>query len=348
MECRIGKVDSRCWVLSFGVLHIFFLCFKRRDGNGRCDGQAKLCILKLLGATNLLEPDKRGDVSSSERKRLLSLAYGYLGSLVEAEDIVQEGLLRFEQSKHTVIKNVEAWLTTVVTRLSIDRLRSAQRRREVYPGEWLPEPIFKAPTPEQDAITRSRLTIGLLYLLEKLEPQQRIIFVLREIFDHSYRSIAEITGKSEAACRQLMARARAALDRGKQAPLVSPAIASSIVNRFINALANGDEKELLAIVARDAVLVGDGGGKVPSILNPVYGADRITRFFLGVRSRHGDVLVARPATVNSGAGILTFRDGQLVSVASLAIQDDQITAIYSVSNPDKIHADQQFTYFEGP
>jgi RNA polymerase sigma-70 factor (ECF subfamily) len=292
----------------------------------------------LLSSPNLQEPDKvrHHAGSQSERKRLLSLAYGYLGSLVEAEDIVQEALLRFEQSDHASIQNVEAWLTTVVTRLSIDKLRSAQHRREVYPGEWLPEPIFRAPTPEQDAITRSRLSVGLLYLLEKLEPEQRVVFVLREVFEHSYQSIAEITGKSEAACRQLLVRARAALDRAKEAPPVSGTIAESVVTRFIDALAQGDEKARLGIIAQDAVLVADGGGKVPSILNPVYGADRITRFFLGLRRKDGNVLEVRPSTVNSGPGMLTFRDGQLVSVACVSIQDDRITAIYSVSNPDKI------------
>jgi RNA polymerase sigma-70 factor (ECF subfamily) len=272
-----------------------------------------------------------------DTKRLLSLAYGYLGSLVEGEDIVQEALLRLEQSDKKSIRNAEAWLTTVVTRLCIDKLRSAQHRREVYPGEWLPEPVFNAPTPEQDAITRSRLSVGLLYLLEKLEPEQRVVFILREVFEHSYQSIAEIAGKSEAACRQLMVRARAALDRAREVPPPAKTIAASVVDRFIDALGNGDEKELLGIIAHDAVLVGDGGGKVPSILNPVYGADRIVRFFLGVMRKEGNVFEeVRPATVNSGPGMLTFRDGQLVSVVSVSIEGNRIAAIYSVNNPDKI------------
>lgn len=296
----------------------------------------------MLSSTHLKEATRLDHVPSpSQRKRLVSLAYGYLGSLVEGEDIVQEALLRFQQSDHASIQNAEAWLTTVVTRLSIDKLRSAQHRREVYPGEWLPEPVFAAPTPEQDAITRSRLTVGLLYLLEKLEPEQRVVFVLREVFEHSYQSIAEIAGKSEAACRQLMVRARAALERAKQAPLVPRTVSSSIVSRFIDALAHGDEKELLGIIAQDAVLISDGGGKVPSTLNPVYGADRITRFFLGLLRKHAGIFEdVRFATVNSGPGVLTFRDGQLVSVASVSIEDGRIAAIYSVSNPDKIHIDR--------
>jgi RNA polymerase sigma-70 factor, ECF subfamily len=300
---------------------------------------AKFCTLNLLSSPDLQESSKISltVASSSERKRLLSLAYGYLGSLAEAEDIVQEALLRFEQSDQASMRNPEAWLTTVVTRLCIDKLRSAQHRREVYPGEWLPEPVFNAPTPEQDAITRSRLSVGLLYLLEKLEPEQRVVFVLREVFEHSYQLIAEIVGKSEAACRQLMVRARAALDRVPQVPPVLGTVESSILTRFIHALAQGDEKELLRILSPDSVLISDGGGKVPSTINPIYGADRITRFFLGIRRKQGNVLEVRPATVNSGPGLLTFRDGQLVSVTYVSIQDDRINAIYSVSNPDKIH-----------
>jgi RNA polymerase sigma-70 factor (ECF subfamily) len=270
-----------------------------------------------------------------ERRRLLSLAYGYLGSLVEGEDIVQEALLRLEQSNPESIRNPEAWLTTVVTRLCIDKLRSAQRRKEVYPGEWLPEPVFDAPTPEQDAITRSRLSMGLLYLLEKLEPEQRVVFVLREVFEHSYQSIAEIVGKSEAACRQLMVRARAVMERSREVPLASRTVAASVVSRFIDALARGDEKALLGLLARDSVLVGDGGGKVPSIVNPLYGADHIARFFLGIWRKAGSFDI-RPATVNSGPGMLTYREGQLVSVASVSIEDGCIVAIYSVNNPDKI------------
>jgi RNA polymerase sigma-70 factor (ECF subfamily) len=258
-----------------------------------------------------------------------------MGSLAEGEDIVQEALLRLEQADPESIQNTEAWLTTVVTRLCIDKLRSAQHRREVYRGEWLPEPVFDAPSPEQDAITRSRLSMALLYLLEKLEPEQRIVFVLREVFELSYQSIAEVAGKSEVACRQLMVRARAALERAKQAPPARGAVPQAIVSRFIHALLQGDEKELLGILAKDAVLVGDGGGNAPSVLNPIYGADRIIRFLLGVRRKvPGQDVVA--GIVNSGPGLLTYQGGQLVAVSGVSIEDGRITAIHSVSNPDKL------------
>jgi RNA polymerase sigma-70 factor, ECF subfamily len=272
------------------------------------------------------------------RKRLLSLAYGYMGTLTEAEDVVQEALLRLQQSNTQSIVNREAWLTTVVTRLAIDKLRSAQHRREVYPGEWLPEPVFGAPSPEQDAITRSRLTLGLLYLLEKLEPEQRAVFVLREVFEHPYERIAEITDKSEAACRQLMVRARAALDRSRERPPVPSKVADSIASRFLYALAKGDERELLGVIAADAVLVGDGGGKVPSVLNPIYGSDRIIRFFFGVSKKLGQEWEVRPGIVNSGPGLLTYIGEQLSSVTSLDFEGDRIRAIYSVSNPDKLRS----------
>jgi len=277
------------------------------------------------------------------RKRLLSLAYGYVGSLTEAEDLVQEALLRVQQSNTQSIRNKEAWLTTVVTHLAIDKLRSAQHRREVYPGEWLPEPVFGAPTPEQDAITRSRLTLGLLYLLEKLAPEQRAVFVLREVFEYSYERIAEITEKSEAACRQLMVRARTALERSREQPPVSSKIANSVVSRFLLALSRGDEKELLGVITDDAILVGDGGGKVPSILNPVYGADRIIRFFFGVAKKLGHGWEVHPAIVNSGPGLVTYMDGHLSSVTSLEFEAERIRAMYSVSNPDKLRSYQLLT-----
>ena len=273
----------------------------------------------------------------AERRRLLSLAYGYLGTLADSEDIVQEALLRLAQTDSAGIENVEAWLTTVVTRLEIDKLRSAQHRREVYTGEWLPEPLFRAPDAEQQAITKSCLSIGLLYLLEKLEPEQRIVFVLREVFDHGYGTIGGILGKSEAACRQLMVRARTALDRSRHAAPAPQALASSLISRFIDALSQGDEAALVSILADDAVLVADGGGKVPSILSPLHGAGTVSRFFLGLFRKFGNALETRPAMVNGYPGILTFRDGQLVSVASIDVENGRICAIYSVNNPDKLH-----------
>jgi RNA polymerase sigma-70 factor, ECF subfamily len=272
----------------------------------------------------------------AERRRLLSLAYGYLGTLADSEDIVQEALLRLAETDPAGIENTEAWLTTVVTRLAIDKLRSAQHRREVYTGEWLPEPLFRAPDAEQQAITHSRLSVGLLYLLEKLEPEQRVVFVLREVFDYPYGTIAGILGKSEAACRQLMVRARAALERSRHIPPAPQALESSLISRFMEALSQGDQEALLSILADDAMLVGDGGGKVPSVLNPLHGADHVSRFFLGLLRKFGNVFETQPAMVNGRPGMLTFREGQLISVASIDVENGRIAAIYAVNNPDKL------------
>ena len=274
-------------------------------------------------------------IPAADRRQLLSIAYGHLGSLADAEDAVQEAMLRLAQTDRASIVNPAAWLTTVVTRLCIDKLRSARHRREVYVGEWLPEPLFHEPGPEQDAITHSRLSIGLLYLMEKLDPEQRAVFVLREVFEYPYQEIAAIVRKSEAACRQLMTRARAALERARSAAASSEAVDSSVVSRFIDAILREDAAEMLRILSPDAVMVADGGGKVKSILRPLHGADRITRFFLGVR-RKGAWEQVRPAVVNSGSGVLTFRDGELTGVAAVEIENGLIRAIYAIGNPEKI------------
>jgi len=275
------------------------------------------------------------ELNPTERRRLISIAYGYLGSLIDAEDAVQDALLRFEQADRAEIRNPEAWLTTVVTRICIDKLRSAEHRREVYPGEWLPEPVFNGPTPEQEAITRSRLSMGLLYLLEKLDPEQRAVFVLREVFEYPYQEIAEIVRKSEAACRQMMVRAKAALGRVEAPSAVSEAVASSVLTRFIDAVAQGDERALLEVLSPDALLVADGGGKVKSVLNPLHGSRNVAKFFLGVRRKVG-VLDVRPATVNGGPGLLTYQDGKVTGASAITIEDGRITAIHAVTNPDKL------------
>lgn len=269
-----------------------------------------------------------------ERARLTSLAYGILGSLAEAEDAVQDTYLRFRPADKP-IENPEGWLTTVVSRISIDRLRSAQRRREVYPGEWLPEPVLRAPQ-EQDAITRSRLSIAFLRLLEKLEPEQRAAFVMREVFDYAYREIGQLMGKSEAASRQIVARARAAFARDR-VPGEQPETASGeLVGDFMEALASGDEKKLLRLLASDATLTADGGGKVPSALNTIYGAERIIRFFVGIaKKRVGEYsLLQNP--VNSEPGLLVYSDGRLAGIMAFSAKGGSITGIYAVSNPDKL------------
>jgi RNA polymerase sigma-70 factor (ECF subfamily) len=195
--------------------------------------------------------------------------------------------------------------------------------------------VFPMPSSRR---SRTRDSRSGCYLLEKLEPEQRVVFVLREVFDYPYSDIANILGKSEPACRQLMVRARSALDRHRDS-LSRPeshALAASLISRFIEALSQGDEATLLSILADDAVFVGDGGGKAPSALHPLYGANRVVRLFLGLLRKFGNVFEWQPAMVNGSPGILTFREGQLASVASIHLEKDRISAIYSVSNPEKL------------
>ena len=274
------------------------------------------------------------EIFQRERPRLLSIAYGFLGSLAEAEDVVQEAYLRLERTDSAAIREPEAWLTTVVSRLALDELRSARRRRETYVGEWLPEPIFEAPLAEQQQITRSRLSLAFLHLLEKLEPEQRAVLVLREVFEYSHREIAWLLGKSEAACRQIFSRARARLRHEEPRTMSEPP--PRLVDRFVAALSAGDRQALLQVLAPDAVLFGDGGGKVPSVLNPIYGADRIVRFYLGLARKHPGRFSSAGAPVNAEPGVLTSANGELNAVMALAWSGERIVRLYSVLNPDKL------------
>ena len=274
------------------------------------------------------------EVFERERPRLLSIAYGFLGSLSEAEDVLQEAYLRLERTDAAAIQEPAAWLTTVVSRLALDELRSARRRRETYVGEWLPEPVFQAPLPEQELITRSRLSVAFLHLLERLEPEQRAVLVLREVFELSYREIAPILGKSEAACRQLMTRARARLE--PESAVAAEAPDPGQVDRFIAALNSGDQQELLNLLTPSAVFLGDGGGKTPSVLNPIYGAEKVARFFIGLGRKYPGRFSSASASINGELGVLTWSGGELSSATTLVWAGGRVVRLYSVRNPDKL------------
>lgn len=276
------------------------------------------------------------EVFERERRRLLSVAYGLLGSLAEAEDVLQEAYLRLDRTDFETIREPEAWLTTVVSRLALDQLRSARHRRETYPGEWLPEPVFDAPLAEQREITRSRLSVAFLHLLEKLKPEERAVFVLREVFEYAYDEIAGIVGKSAAACRQMMTRARARLEVGK--PISAAAPSRTMVDRFLSALEAGDEQALMGLLAPDAVFYGDGGGKVRAVVNPVLGAERIVRFFRGLARKYPGRFRRSSIAVNGEPGFLSFLDGEVNGVVALACEEGRITGLFSVLNPDKLHS----------
>ena len=275
-----------------------------------------------------------------------AIAYRMLGSVSEAEDVVQEALLRVHQAiEHgEQITSPRAYIATVTTRLAINELRSARARREQYVGEWLPEPILTdgVDDPAQHAEMADSLSLALLVLLESLSPEQRAALLLHDVFDYGYPEIAEIIGKSEANVRQLASRARRHVEERRGGWVrfqTSRAEREGLAQRFLAAAQHGDLARLEALLAHDVVLTGDGGGKVPALARSLRGRRRVARMLLNwmrVASRLPDFTL-QPTEVNGGPGVMG-RDGQqrLISVWSLEIAGGEIRSINSVVNPDKL------------
>lgn len=281
--------------------------------------------------------EEKGAFFEEQRGRLGRIAYGVLGSSSEAEDVVQDAYVRFELTGEEQLKSREAWLTTVVTRLAIDRLRSASHRREVYPGTWLPEPVVEVRNQEESQVERSELTLGLLFVLERLRPVERAVFLLRESFETSYRDIAQIVERPEAACRQIYLRARERVQRESGQDSYDFAGKEAMVERYATAIFEGDEQKLIDAVTEDVILFSDGGGKIAANINPIYGAKKMVRFIKGVlRKFPFDKLEHHPAIVNGEPGLLVLRNGKLDSVLAFRFDRNRISAIYNVRNPDKL------------
>jgi RNA polymerase sigma-70 factor (TIGR02957 family) len=271
------------------------------------------------------------------------IAYRMLGSVSEAEDVVQEAFLRLHraQDQGQRIESPRAYLSTVVTRLAIDQLRSARARRETYVGEWLPEPLVTSPEedPARQAEMANSLSLAFLVLLENLSPEQRAVFLLREVFDYPYDRIAEIVGKSEVAVRQLAVRSRRHVEEGRSRFEASREQRDELARHFLAAAQDGDLEALEALLAHDVVLHGDGGGRAPALARPLHGRARVARTLLAwmkATVRFGGVSL-RPVEVNGQPGAMSFDpEGGLINVLALDIADGQIQAIRSVVNPDKL------------
>jgi RNA polymerase sigma-70 factor (TIGR02957 family) len=277
------------------------------------------------------------------RPRAFAIAYRMLGSVTEAEDVVQEALLRL----HGVLESgekievPEAYLATVVTRLGINRLRSAQMQRETYVGEWLPEPVVTGglDDPAVHAEMSDSMSLAFLVLLERLSPEQRAVFLLREVFDYGYDTIAEIVGKSEAACRQLAVRARRHIEQERPRFEASRQEHDDLARMFMTAAQTGDLDGLEALLAHDVALHGDGGGKVRAIAHPLFGRRRVAQRVLSfMRVVMGiDGFSTRRVEVNGHPGALGLDGQQRVLFAlSLDIADGQIQDIRGIVNPDKL------------
>lgn len=285
---------------------------------------------------------RENDPIAPYRRRLLGLAYRMLGSRSDAEDVVQDAYLRFIGTED--VRNPEAFLVTVVTRLCLDRLKSARAQREIYVGPWLPEPVFDTDGLSTEVATElaDDLSFALLLALDRLSPQERAAFLLHDVFDISFSEIAAMIGRSEPACRQLAARARRAV-RDERPPPAAADSHAHLLQAFLVAVTSGDLSRLTGLLRDDAVAVTDGGGRKTAALNPIYGADKIARFFISVAGKAaGRDIRIEAAVINGSAGALLYMDGELDHSLSISIDGERIAAIYLVRNPDKLrHAPGQ-------
>jgi RNA polymerase sigma-70 factor, ECF subfamily len=270
------------------------------------------------------------------RPYLFAIAYRMLGSVAEAEDVVQEAFLRYHEAE-VEAESPKAYLATVTTRLAIDQLRSARARREIYPGEWLPEPVVDDEA-ARHAETADSLSLAFLHLLEKLSPVERAVFLLREVFDYPYDAVGRIVRKSPDNCRQILTRAHRHVQEGRRRFEVSREEREEVARRFLAAWEEGDTDGLVALLAADATLYGDGGGKAPAVPVPLVGAERVAKAIIGWGSQARERgLTHRPALVNGDPGVV-FHDtaGDVLWVSALEIADGVVVAVRSILNPDKL------------
>ncbi len=272
------------------------------------------------------------------RPRLTRLAYQMLGSVTEAEDVVQEAYLRWQGADHEEVRSAGAWLTTVVSRLSIDAQKSARAKREQYVGPWLPEPLLtdEATTPFDRTELADSVSMALMRLLEQLTPSERAAFVLHEAFDYAYHEIADIVGKSEAACRQLVRRAKQRLadDRPRFRP--EPEEQRRLVMSFAAASQTGEMEGLVELLAEDVTLWSDGGGRVVAALNPIVGAVNVARFVLGISRKQPPDATFEMREINGEPGFVGYVDGRPNFTATFEIWGGMIHGIHIVVNPEKL------------
>ncbi|AKM29710.1 RNA polymerase subunit sigma-24 [Pandoraea faecigallinarum] len=271
------------------------------------------------------------------RARLFAIAYRMLGAVAEAEDVVQEAWLRWHGSDQGAVENAEAWLVTTTTRLSIDRLRAVKIERETYTGVWLPEPmLMSAPeTPEQAHEFADDVSVAFLYTLERLSPDARAAFLMRDVFDAEYDDIAQTLEKTPAAVRQLVKRARQQLRDGTPRDAVPRATLHRLLTAFTDAIQRSDFHGLHALLSDQAELIGDGGGKIPSFRSLV-GAKRLAQLFYAGKRRYGDAMRVEMVQVNGQWALLRYLDGQLESVQSYETDGERLTRVLVQRNPDKL------------
>jgi len=282
------------------------------------------------------------DLFQAYKPLLFSIAYNMLGSVMDAEDCVQEALLRWYQASANgemeAVRSPKSYLSTIITHLCIDQLRSARVQRECYVGIWLPEPLVVVDESSVTGIAElsETLSLAFLRLLEQLSPVERAVFLLRQVFDYEYAEIAAIVQKSEDNCRQIVRRARQHLGAHRPVYNASKEQQDTILHQFIHACTNGDMDGLLALLTNDIVSYADSGGKVSAARNPIYGADRVARYILGfVRKVPADYHF-RVARINGQPGIINYVNGAPFAIMTLDILDGHIRELDTIVNPDKL------------
>lgn len=274
------------------------------------------------------------------RPRLFGIAYRMLGSRTDAEDLLQDAYLRWHRGASAEVRSPEAWLVTTVTRLCIDRLRTARAERAHYIGPWLPEPLIGDAAPAADARAElsSSLSIAFLVVLEQLAPDERAAFLLHEVFDTDYAEIAAILGKSEAACRQIVSRARTRVRGQKPRAQVSDAARRSVLERFAIAIQTQDRGALLELVADKASWTSDGGGQAKAALKVIRGRERVVRFAVAVLGRLADRVTFEMVAANGEPALAIRAGGKLFSIITVRTDGLRILDVYTVLNPDKLAA----------
>jgi RNA polymerase sigma-70 factor, ECF subfamily len=272
------------------------------------------------------------------RPRLFSIAYRMLGIRADAEDVVQDAWLRWQGSEHEGLQSAEAWLVTITTRLSIDRLRTRKAEREAYIGWWLPEPLVELDerTPETAAELASDVSVAFMWVLERLTPDERAAFLMRQVFDHDYADIAGILGKSEVACRQLVSRAQARVQEERPRFEVPKDTHKTLLAKFMQAASAGDRAAMKAMMASEVQLVADGGGKVNSFLHILQGAGRVAGVYWSLENQNPAQVAYRPAVINGEPGLLRYVGGVIESAQSFIIDEGRIVAVFIMRNPDKL------------
>ncbi|WP_457651570.1 RNA polymerase sigma-70 factor [Rhodocaloribacter sp.] len=270
------------------------------------------------------------------RDRLFGIAYRMLGSVADAEDVVQEAFLRLQRAGP--VDAPDAYLTTIVTRLCIDHLRSARVRRETYVGPWLPEPLVRPheASPADEAELADTLSMAFLIVLERLSPVERAVFLLHDVFGYAFDEVAPMVGKTVANCRQIAHRARRRLREGRPRFDASPEEQARLAERFAHAVHEGDLDGLLTLLARDAVLYSDGGGKVAAALRPIHTAAHVARFLVGLSRKAPPGFRVEAVVVNGAPGFLVTRSGVPENVFALHVEAGRIREIFVVRNPDKL------------